>query len=996
MTDTTPPVLYSAGTGEMGGPPDPFINNLVEQAPTWDALLVNPDGTRYLFTLWSSIEITENFEGSTGKITLPSTGPALPFITERVSDVYFYRNRRLVYRHRILNTEDQLGREADQVGIQTTSYEGLLHNRILTADYTATKDQHDLAWDQITKMQSRQTLGITRASQAKSGRPARKVTVEHGKTVYDAIDEIASVENGFDWWIDASLSMHFQTPRRVTAHGFEWRYGPQVAEVNRNSHMAEYASAAYVTGASQETTLGEGAAQKKYPPPAPIYIEVTPKPFGRWETAFNFNDIITEASLLGRARSILPVVSTPTPSYTLNLVPTVWDPQVRPGSQFHLRVESPPRLNFRVLVRADEIQLKLGADGSEEVSITAQAQEAETVIAGPEPCNCVEADVPPAPADVFGQIQTPLPFAPPLSGVTFTTSSVSAIDELARSITSISRKADRAGLVTIGDEDPVLTATLPNYVPTWYASDGTVYRAEMWNPLWPGDWMVVLFEPDAIPPPILPLPLPASPPVTLGVVPVADLAALGVTTVNRYTPITDSQALGAYGTYMQFGGTDATRVIPGFNAIFDLVGTGGTLLHHYEATIVAGNETDIPGMSAGLFRQESGVWTGRPSLPSPMGSADRLRFILFVVPEVPDVVNPENEPSRATVDAVDTLHIGTYQLAIRPPTGAPIIVNGFREDLIGENSIGVDLPALPNGASSVVWSLFDRNGVMVGQYFETVTTSAGLPSITVSAALDPLGYAVLTLTGVDPSPSPLIDWGDGTVETADEAIAEQGEIGHVYTSEGTYTVVVTQPGHGLGTTTVVFIAPVASILQWADAQNMKMLLTPWYLATDDPSVNMHVDWGDGSTSDYVNVGSFTEWSHTYATVGTYTVVASAPGYATVTVPPLAVYGPPASITPSTLASGPGGNQTFILSRPVFPYEATDATDVGWYPNSGGSLFWDDVSTFTAGSFSVNVGIPAESGHLTFNVTKIVYASDGTGYFAFDRARTMSFGDVTVT
>ena len=401
---------------------------LVSQAPVWDVRVLNPDGNEFVLALWQDVSITENFEGSTGQIKISPSDVALPYITELVSDILYYRNNRLVFRHRVLNFEDQLTREGHEVGIQTVSYENLLKKRVLHNVYIQNADQHDMAWDLIRITQLRQTLGITRASPARSGRPRRKVTIEHGRTIYDAVDQdLASVENGFDWWIDADRRVHFQTPRRLLAHGFEWRWGRQVAEIDIDSKMADYTSSLYVMGASQETTIPQGKdsagvarPDKKYPPPVPVYIEVTPRPFGRWEATFDLPDVVTQTSLRTQGKKELTKVSQARPSYKLTITPVTWDPAVRPGGTFYLRAESPPRLNFRVLARVEEISISLSAAGAEDVSMTAQAETAPTRIAQPPPAVVLASDTPPPAGEVVGEMLPPMPYGSDPWGMTRT------------------------------------------------------------------------------------------------------------------------------------------------------------------------------------------------------------------------------------------------------------------------------------------------------------------------------------------------------------------------------------------------------------------------------------------------------------------------------------------------------------------------------------------------------------------------------------------------
>jgi hypothetical protein len=616
----------------------------------------------------------------------------------------------------------------------------MLKKRVLHNVYIQRADQHDMAWDLIRITQLRQTLYITRASPARSGRGRRKVTIEHGRTVYDAIDEdLASVENGFDWWIDASRKAHFQTPRRLLAHGFEWRWGRQVAEIDVDSKMADYASSLYVMGSSQEQSIPQGKdsagnerPDRKIPPPKPVYIEVTPRPYGRWEATFDLPDVVTQTSLRTQGRRELTKVSQARPSYKLTTAPVSWDPAMRPGGTFYLRAESPPRLNFRVLVRIEEISISLSAAGAEDVSMTAQAETSPTRIAQPPLAVVLASDTPPPPGEVVGEILAPMPYGSDPWGMSRTRSSVSPVDDMARAILSIRDEAARATRSTIGDEDaPASDDPLDDYTAIFYGFDGEVWRAGLWNMRWPGEWLVTLVHHDAVPPPSV-----TDPDTIPGVVTTATLGSWGVETVNRITPIYDTRPVVAYAPKMQYAnGIPNEPVIPCLGAVFELVTPGFPTepIQRYTAAIIAGNEASVPGMSGGVYFNNDGVWVGQASGTVTVGPGDFLRFSLFTTPELPpSAPDPESALEHATERTLDELEASDYQFVIVSPGVAPVLVEGPVSDLVvplagaalgEETCVGINLPPLPVGESEVYLSLSNANGVELGCFEDVVTVA---------------------------------------------------------------------------------------------------------------------------------------------------------------------------------------------------------------------------------------------------------------------------------
>ena len=234
-----------------------------------------------------------------------------------------------------------------------------------------------------------------------------------------------------------------------------------------------------------------------------------------------------------------------------------------------------------------------------------------------------------------------------------------------------------------------------------------------------------MLSPTAVPPPSV-----VDPNTIPGVVTTATLAANGVGSVNRITPIYDTRTVASLAPKMQYANGDpAERVVPCLGAVFDLVKSGST--HRYTATIIAGNESPVPGMSGGIYFNNDGVWVGQATGTVAVGPGDFLRFSLFTTPEVPPT-DPESAQEHTTERTLDELDASDYQLVIVSSGVAPVLIEGPTSDLVipladtivgEETCVGITLPPLPPGTSEIYLSLSNRNGVELGCFEDMVTVA---------------------------------------------------------------------------------------------------------------------------------------------------------------------------------------------------------------------------------------------------------------------------------
>ena len=324
---------------------------------------------------WQSIDIVETFDGTTGTINGLSVQPAFAAMRELSTELLIAFHRQLCYRLRVIDITDDFTANDHTVSVTCVGWENLLQRRILYLPRTYTNlDQHLWAWELIFFTQTLEDLGIRQAADFALSGVLRTQTVQRGQTIAEAIDTIAGSSNGFDWWIDEYLKLHAQTPRRLNPIDLDIAWGSGAMTVTRATATENYASSILAIGATNDTVI-DGVT---YPPPTPQIRELSDmNPFGRWERTVFYNDIVTNASLGEKALWHLSDSMTLRPTYDIDLTPGVWQPNMRPGTTFTLRVKSPPRLDFRVKVRIETLSISLDTNGTESVQVSCRAEQAE-------------------------------------------------------------------------------------------------------------------------------------------------------------------------------------------------------------------------------------------------------------------------------------------------------------------------------------------------------------------------------------------------------------------------------------------------------------------------------------------------------------------------------------------------------------------------------------------------------------------------------------------
>jgi hypothetical protein len=370
--------------GHLGHAAPVRPDDILEKPHVW-SIDIETYQYRFSLDLWTDFTISWNHEGATTTVEMNVVEPMLGYIRDLVTDLVFKRDRVPLFRFRILASEDVMTRDASTTRFTCATYESILARRVVYDDWVLRQADVDAAWTLVNYTQTKPNgdLGIVRGTMPAGVDRQRTLTI--GTTIRDAINDFATDEQGFDWWVDVDKVFHVAKPRRGTDRSAElqWMAGGEIAELTRTNPTDEYASQVLAVGARNETRIPDGAGgETVYPPPPPQRVFVDPMPLGLWDTAISYSDTVTTASLLGKADYELANRVNLRPYYKMTLGSGIWAPPIGLGDVIMLRIQLPPRADIRVPVRIEEMEFAVTVDGGETVSIAARAEEPETFVGG--------------------------------------------------------------------------------------------------------------------------------------------------------------------------------------------------------------------------------------------------------------------------------------------------------------------------------------------------------------------------------------------------------------------------------------------------------------------------------------------------------------------------------------------------------------------------------------------------------------------------------------
>jgi hypothetical protein len=299
-----------------------------------------------------------------------------------------------VFRGPITASQDQLTTESHTVTYTCQDYAAVLSRRLLTTTYTVTaRDQDLIAGDLLaagstassssgTSFSPASYVPVTLATVNPDGTTrglstrTRDRTYYGSQNVYDALDNLAKIIDGFDWDVQPSAvnttdSLRIFYPAQgVTRTDIALQYGSTVATVTRSLSSADYANYVRVLGNNTSANPTPQFFAEDWNTQA---TATTPIPVGLWMTDDTSQTSVTVQSTLDeKASGDLALDANLTPQYTLGLTPgwyTWGNPNM--GDTVPLIVQS-GRLDdyYTPGVRVLGITYQIGDDGQEDVTLT--------------------------------------------------------------------------------------------------------------------------------------------------------------------------------------------------------------------------------------------------------------------------------------------------------------------------------------------------------------------------------------------------------------------------------------------------------------------------------------------------------------------------------------------------------------------------------------------------------------------------------------------------
>lgn len=336
---------------------------------TWKLVVVETDGTplgeltaatsrKIIWPLNDVANVAFTIDGQHSQAQLP---------VELVTDLVVYDDGGTKrFRGRLGSSGDQVSPSGEPANMTAVDYRGFLGRRIgpLGASYTAL-DQAEIAWALISGAQAMDAgdLGITAGVGDPTG-VLRTIAFTDGAFVADSINQLASLDVGFEWEIDADLKLNIYYPQRGVDSAAVLEYPGTVASFTRTYDTTRFANAGQFSGAS---TLSPVTVQGSELPASPTPDVGTP---GRMEFVAS-DSTITDPTVLGlRADYELLTEDAPPVGYQMVLRDGWWTPeQLWLGDTARLVLRS-GRINEVSTQRVTQIEVDLGDDGGKTVTIT--------------------------------------------------------------------------------------------------------------------------------------------------------------------------------------------------------------------------------------------------------------------------------------------------------------------------------------------------------------------------------------------------------------------------------------------------------------------------------------------------------------------------------------------------------------------------------------------------------------------------------------------------
>lgn len=294
---------------------------------------------------------------ATASFTIDGRHPEALLPQELATDLIVYDNEGVKrFRGRMGTSGDVIAAPGHVTTFSAVDYRGVLDRRLLFVSPAVllefiAADQGDIINRllQFTTPEIPHTVPETGTIQT--------ITFAVGAKVSDSINQMANTATGFDWEVDANLSLNLFSPQRGSVRVAVLEYGGSVLSVGRTLDTTQFANFLRFSGDPSLIPNALGPAGDT-------------SVIGVWDLQITDTTILDQATLDAKALYEIETLSVLTPSYQLVLKDGWWDPsQLWLGDTAQVVVKS-GRVNEVSQQRVSKVQVQSADDGGEVVTIT--------------------------------------------------------------------------------------------------------------------------------------------------------------------------------------------------------------------------------------------------------------------------------------------------------------------------------------------------------------------------------------------------------------------------------------------------------------------------------------------------------------------------------------------------------------------------------------------------------------------------------------------------
>lgn len=289
-------------------------------------------------------------------------------ISELETDVWLYRGPTIIQRFRVTGVSQSWDSDgSNTLAIASTCYRRLLKKAFVRSPLSFSGvSQGAIVSGLVAHAQAAPggSLGITDGSLGPAILRDREYAV--GQNVFDAIVDLAKIEDGIAWDVNADLELVVTTQLGFPTRVQPVELGVTARSMERPSSSEQFGNAAIVTG-NVESTIPAFSAT----------VDVATDPRGRWERFVSIGQETDQTALQERADGLILESLSPVATWTVQMEPSryFFDAEyeigdlvtiVRPRDAASVIGSSAPRIDAQTISR----QVELTADGELNVVVT--------------------------------------------------------------------------------------------------------------------------------------------------------------------------------------------------------------------------------------------------------------------------------------------------------------------------------------------------------------------------------------------------------------------------------------------------------------------------------------------------------------------------------------------------------------------------------------------------------------------------------------------------